>query len=448
MAGADIHLTDRVSGAEVMELDTISRKSVNITEEARPVEDVESRIESPPSGYRIRSIAQFTACCWLKMLSGWNDGTSGPLIPRLQEVYQINFIVVSLIFVMACVGFLAGAFMNVPLTDKFGFGKVVFFASFCQVVVYALQSAALPFPAYAALFVLNGVGLSLQDAQAVTYVASLKDHPEMKMMLLQASYGAGAFASPLVATQFATMEHWSFHYLVSLGLALINTAMLGFIFKWRDLDACLERVGLPAGERGSNEHGKIKQILGLKTVHLLAAFTMVYVGAEVTIGGWIVTFIQTVRGGGASSGYISSGFFGGLMAGRLVLLWVNQKLGDRIAMFLYTAIAMGEQLELIVWFVPSLIGGAVASHSWLRLGPMYPILMSYAGRVLPRWLLAGCIGWIASLGQTGSAVLPFITGAVATRRESQLCNPCEVVGMLVSMLGLWALVPNIPRRVD
>ncbi|KAF9034212.1 hypothetical protein BDZ89DRAFT_1111115 [Hymenopellis radicata] len=184
MAGDDIHLTDRVSGAEVMELDAISRKSVNITEEARPVqEDVESRIENPPSGYRIQSIAQFTACCWLKMLSGWNDGTSGPLIPRLQEVYQ---------------GFLAGAFMNVPLTDKFGFGKVVFFASLCQVVVYALQSAALPFPAYAALFVLNGVGLSLQDAQAVTYVASLKDHPEMKMMLLQASYGAGAFASPLV----------------------------------------------------------------------------------------------------------------------------------------------------------------------------------------------------------------------------------------------------------
>ncbi|KAF8911914.1 major facilitator superfamily domain-containing protein [Mucidula mucida] len=445
MTGNDIHLTDRVSGTEVIELDTISRKSVNITEEELR-EDVESRIENPPSGHRIRSIAQFAACCWLKMLSGWNDGTSGPLIPRLQEVYQINFIIVSLIFVMACVGFLAGAFMNVPLTDKFGFGKVVFFASICQVVVYSLQSAALPFPAYAALFVLNGVGLSLQDAQAVTYVASLKDDPEMKMMLLQASYGAGAFASPLVATQFSTMEHWSFHYLVSLGLALINTAMLGFTFKWRDLDACLARVGLPAGERGSNEHGKIKQIIGLKTVHLLAAFTMVYVGAEVTIGGWIVTFIQTVRGGGASSGYISSGFFGGLMLGRLVLLWVNQKLGDRIAMFLYTAIAIG--LELVVWFVPSLIGGAVAvSFVGFVLGPMYPILMSYAGRVLPRWLLAGCIGWIASLGQTGSAILPFITGAVANKAGISTLQPM-VVGMLVFMLGLWALVPNIPRRVD
>jgi fucose permease len=46
-------------------------------------------------------------------------------------------------------------------------------------------------------------------------------------------------------------------------------------------------------------------------VHLLAFFILVYVGVEVTIGGWIVTYIIDVRGGDASSGYISAGFFGG-----------------------------------------------------------------------------------------------------------------------------------------
>ena len=46
---------------------------------------------------------------------------------------------------------------------------------------------------------------------------------------------------------------------------------------------------------------------------------------EVTIGGWIVTYIIQVRGGGPSSGYISSGFFGGLTFGRVALLWVNNK---------------------------------------------------------------------------------------------------------------------------
>jgi fucose permease len=48
-----------------------------------------------------------------------------------------------------------------------------------------------------------------------------------------------------------------------------------------------------------------------RAVHLLAVFILIYVGVEVTIGGWIVTFIIKVRGGGPSAGYISSGFFGG-----------------------------------------------------------------------------------------------------------------------------------------
>jgi hypothetical protein len=44
------------------------------------------------------------------------------------------------------------------------------------------------------------------------------------------------------------------------------------------------------------------------------------------------------RGGGASAGYVSSGFFGGLALGRVALLWVNKKLGERNAIFLYLSV--------------------------------------------------------------------------------------------------------------
>lgn len=53
------------------------------------------------------------------------------------------------------------------------------------------------------------------------------------------------------------------------------------------------------------------------------------------MGGWIVTYIINVRGGGPSSGYISSGFFGGLTLGRIGLLWVNRLVGDRSAVIIY-----------------------------------------------------------------------------------------------------------------
>ena len=48
-----------------------------------------------------------------------------------------------------------------------------------------------------------------------------------------------------------------------------------------------------------------------KLLHIMVAFVFVYVGTEVTVGGWIVTFIIGERGGDARAGYVSSGFFGG-----------------------------------------------------------------------------------------------------------------------------------------
>jgi fucose permease len=50
----------------------------------------------------------------------------------------------------------------------------------------------------------------------------------------------------------------------------------------------------------------------------------VSLGVEVTTGGWIVTYIIEKRGGGQSSGYVSSGFFAGLTVGRVGLLWLNK----------------------------------------------------------------------------------------------------------------------------
>lgn len=32
---------------------------------------------------------QFATLCWSIFLAGWNDGTTGPLLPRIQEVYHV-----------------------------------------------------------------------------------------------------------------------------------------------------------------------------------------------------------------------------------------------------------------------------------------------------------------------------------------------------------------------
>ncbi|KAJ3824255.1 MFS general substrate transporter [Lentinula raphanica] len=430
----------------MMSKDSPMSETVQGEKDASSVNNNTDSYETTKSQYRAREYLQLGALYWCMFLAGWNDGSTGPLLPRIQEVYDVGYIIVSLIFVFACVGFISGACLNVPLSEKLGFGKTIVLGSVLQQTAYALQAPQLPFPVFVMAFTINGIGLALEDAQSNGYVASLKQHSETKMGLLHATYGAGALCAPLVATQFYKMEHWSFHYLVSLSIATINTIVQIAVFRFKTQDDCLAQIGQEPGEKGTSERSHFRQILSLRTVHLLALFILVYVGVEVTVGGWIVTFIQKVRGGGSQSGYISAGFFGGLMLGRIVLLWVNQKVGERRVLYLYSSLAIG--LEIVIWLVPSLIGDGVAiAIVGMLLGPMYPITMNHTGRVLPRWLLTGSIGWIAGFGQAGSAVLPFMTGALASKFGITSLQPL-LISMMAFMTILWALVPGGPRKSD
>ncbi|KAI0760315.1 MFS general substrate transporter [Fomes fomentarius] len=415
-------------------------------------------VEPPPTAFpastpalRRKARLQYLTLCWTLFLAGWNDGTTGPLLPRMQTVYHVNFALVSLIFVCNCIGFIVGAVANPWLFDRFGFGKVMVLGSVTQVIGYALEAPAPPFPVFVLGYVANGFGIALQDAGANGFVASLKENASAKMGILHAIYGAGALAAPLAATQFSQLTHWSFHYLVSLGISVSNTILLIVIFRFKDQDTCLTEIGQPPAHDTSQEgsdanNNKYKAMFRQPAMHLMALFILIYVGVEVTLGGWIVTYVIDLRHGGPSSGYIASGFFGGLTFGRVALLWVNQKLGERRAIFLYGVLAIG--LELVVWLVPSLIGGAVAvSLVGVLLGPIYPLVMNHAGRVIPTPLLTGSIGWIAGIGQAGSALLPFLTGALASKTGIKSLQPL-LVSMMSFMIVLWALVPNKARRIE
>ncbi|KAF9263216.1 MFS general substrate transporter, partial [Marasmius fiardii PR-910] len=285
----------------------------------------ESFIQSKAQIKRAR--VQLATLFWTHFLIGWNDGSTGPLLPKIQEVYHVNNTIVSLIFILACVGFITGACLNIPLSGKYGFGKMLAFASIMQMIGYTLQSAHLPFPVFVLAYTINGIGIAFEDAQANGFIAALQKSPETKMGLFHGVYGIGAFAAPLVSTQFSQLDRWHFYYLCSLGIAVINAVLIVLVFLFKDQDACLEQIGQPRGENqrsNSKEHGNFRQILSQRNVHLMAFYILVYVGVEVTIGGWIVSFMIRERNGGRDAGYISSGFFGGLALGRVTLLWFNE----------------------------------------------------------------------------------------------------------------------------
>jgi len=257
---------------------------------------------------------------------------------------------------------------------------------------------------------------------------------------MHAAYGVGALTAPLSATHFAQSQ-WTHHYLVSLFLCICNTVILAKVFKFQTQDECLRQAGeVPPDKIKEIHQDKFIQLMGNKTVHLLALFVMFYVAVELTTTGWIVTFMLVIRGGGPSSGYVSAGFYTGLTLGRVVLLEVTKKIGNTYA--IYTYILLAFLFQLVVWLVPSFPIGAISvCIIGLFLGPIYPTVMEHTARVLPHHLVNGTIGWISACAAAGNALLSLMTGAMASKWGIESLQPL-LLGMMIIAFTLWSFVPK------
>ncbi|KAI0298671.1 hypothetical protein B0F90DRAFT_1632413, partial [Multifurca ochricompacta] len=307
------------------------------------------------------------------LVLGWNVGSTGPLLllPTIQSHYQqMLFLFVYKPLINPC---------HVAGTTVLGisFSRHLLIACItplCQVAVYSMQAPAGPFPIMLAAYLVASFGMGLQNAGANAFVGGFNEDVAFYLCLC---HGSAHFVPPsFSATHFANARHWSFHYLISLGVSLLNTAMLSTVFRFRT--QCEIMAG--AGYEVEKQILSNRAILRLSIVNRLALFALIYVALEVILGnGWIVTFIIHERQGGPSAGYISFGIFGGLTVGRIALICLNHKIGGQRALFIYAILCI-----------------------------------AHATTVLPKWLLAGAIG-IAAIGQAGSAVLPLLTGILASK---------------------------------
>ncbi|THU92145.1 MFS general substrate transporter [Dendrothele bispora CBS 962.96] len=402
---------------------------------------------------RRRSWLHFLACCVSMISIGWVDGSSGPLIPLMQQQFHVNYTLVSLIFIVNTVGCLTAAAINVFYSEELVLGKATVTAALAQIIANALQAAGirLPFPVFVISYYICGIGVAMQDAQANGYMASVKRNGATKMGVMHAAYGVGALVAPLVSTQFSNHpSFWSLFYVVSTGLGIINLICLAVIFQFKGKEQCLieEGEGIERSESSSTAAGQVhwRQIIGSRPVLLVAAFLLCYVGTEVTQGNWSVSYIINERDGGTASGYVSAGFFGGLTIGRVILLPLNSWIGEERVMYLYLVICIG--FQLVVWLVPSLVTGALfVSFIGVLLGPFYPIAMNVCGRTLPPHILTGSIGLIGAFSASGGALVPFATGAIAQAAGIWSLQPL-MVGMLALQGVIWILeVPKQPVQV-
>lgn len=388
------------------------------------------------------------SACLMNLGNGMNDAAPGALIPYMEEDYRIGYAIVSLIFVANAVGFIAAAPLSQALQARLGRAKTLVLAESVMMAAYIMLVCRPPFPVVVVSFLFLGLGIATNLAPNNVFAANLSNSTT-SLGCLHGSYGIGATISPLMATALVTHNHpWSTFYFISLSITSFNLILAFFSFRNYEKDSPAVNLLRPTASNpnpSSSRSKLLKAALTNKTTILGALFIFCYQGAEVSISGWVISFLISYRHSSpAYVGYVTSGFWGGITLGRFLLSHPAHKVGEKRAVFFL--ILGATCFQLLVWLVPNVIGEAVAvSVVGLLLGPIYPCAMAVFSRLIPKRLQMSSLAAVSALGSSGGAVAPFFTGLLAQQVGTWVLHPI-CIGLFAGMVGCWLGLPRIVKR--
>ncbi|KAI0132085.1 major facilitator superfamily domain-containing protein [Xylariales sp. AK1849] len=427
---------------EVNRLDLEMSRPATPTSEREAVDALQSL--SNPSMNRFR----LAACCSLNLLGGLNDSAAGALIPYMETHYDIGYGIVSLIFVGVALGFILAVPCIDPLSARLGRAKTLALSTTLIASGYVPIVCTAPFPVIVISFFLVGFGYAFNLSIGNVFCANLQNGATM-LGAMHGSYGIGGTVGPLIATAMVTAGNtlWSRYYLITLGLALFNIVFATWSYWTYEEDAGAHSVLANNTPSGAKQLSGMLTAIKSRVVIVGAVFIFAYQGAEVSISGWVISFLINSRNGDPSQvGYVSSGFWAGITLGRFLLSPLGSRIGEK--RFVYGIVLGSVIFELLVWWVPNVIGDAVSvAIVGLLLGPVYPCAAVVFTRNLSRKEQVSGLSVISAFGSSGGAVAPFVTGILAQAVGTFVLHPIAI-GLCGVMMLCWYGIPAVRKRTD
>jgi fucose permease len=412
------------------------------TAAAGPAEIVPSLSNPPRNRWRLLS------ACTMYLANGMNDSAPGALIPYIEKTYGIGYAIVSLIFVANAAGYVLAAPFTHALESRFGRSRTYIFSQALMVTGFVIVVCKPPFPAVVVSFFLFGFGQALNLALNNVFCANLVNGTTI-LGIAHGAYGVGGTMGPLIATALASHGvRWSYFYTIILGLSVLNLVLAAWAFKGYEKEqpvqllTALQRTASQQETTKKSNH--LRKAIQNRVTLMGALYIFAYQGAEVSISGWVVSYLINYRKGDPSRvGYVSSGFWAGITVGRFVLSHPAHRIGEKRAVIVLVAGTIA--FQLLAWFIPNIIGEAVAvAILGLLLGPVYPCATSVFTKLLPRNIQMSSLSFISAMGSSGGAAAPFLTGLLAQHVGIVALHPICLV-LYGVMVVTWSCLPRIAK---
>ncbi|KAF2656478.1 MFS general substrate transporter [Lophiostoma macrostomum CBS 122681] len=401
-----------------------------------------------------RTLLQLLVAGFSYFFAGGNDGSLGSVTPYILRTYGVGTQYVAIIYTSTFLGWVLAAVTNSYVAQYLELGSILTLGAIIQLVAQLPRCWIPPFPLFIVTFFVQAWGMGYQDAHANAFAASLAGAHRL-LGFIHAMYALGALVSPFVVTTIASRVDegkWQLCYLFLVGVGVVNVLSVPLAFRdtlrFRVQRNRPEQDEARDGEARSRSQAATRDLINtLKSppVYLLSLFYFTFMGVAITAGGWVVEYLIAARNGTLPSvGYVTSGMWGGIFLGRLLLAEPTHKLGERRMVFSYCVAILA--LQLVFWLVPNLISGAVAiSFLGVFIGPMFATGMSIASRLFPDHIRPTALGIVFVLAQAGGALFPAITGVIASKAGVKVLQPM-LLGLIIAMGIAWALVPRVKKR--
>ena len=300
-----------------------------------------------------------------------------------------------------------------------------------------------------------GLGYAINLALNNVFAANMANQTVI-LGAAHGSYGLGGVVCPIIATAMVSRGIlWSRFFLIPLVLRVGVFFFTGWANRGYESEPTSQfSAGLQQiASRQRAELGEptkwqlLRRAMKNRTTIIGATFIFAYQGAEVSISGWVISYLISFRGGDPYKvGFVTAGFWGGITLGRFVLSHATPRIGEQLSVYILLAGTLA--FQLLVWQVPNIITEAVAvSIEGLLLGPIYPSTQTIFTRLLPANIQMTSISFISSAGSSGGAVIPLIVGLASASAGTWVLHPI-CISMFAVMTACLLLLPKVVKPTD
>ncbi|MEM7141676.1 MAG: MFS transporter [Actinomycetota bacterium] len=331
---------------------------------------------------------------------GLPDGVFGTVWPNFRDDFGRSDSSLGWLSLAIAAGYTSGSLSASPAAERFGLPRALPASMVLATFGLATIAGAPTFWVAVAAYVALGYGWGLTDAGINAWVALTQGPRAMGM--LHASYGAGAFGGPLLATAFvADGAAWRGAYVVCA--VLTGATIIGLI---------ATRNGFAIAATRPEIAGRSEPDHATRALLLLVLWFAVYVGVEVGVGAWAFTLLTEGRGeSDRAAGILTASYWGGLMVGRFGLA----ALGHRIHPERTIRVATGGAIvsTVVLWADPGGSGGLALPVMGLMYSVMFPLAIGQTATYVGEARATRAVGYQIGGTTVGFVALTALIGVLA-----------------------------------